>query len=528
MFKERNTDAVFSVLFLVLFITIVYFFQYRGALGESDLYRVLMGLLDGAVSQEGLASNLHYGRGFGFGYILAFYEFVPAAIMRDPDKVTAIINTVGLLSITCGLVFFWLSVALVYGVRAALMAMVVFAFSPMILELATSGHQILVAFAFLSAAAVFLFLPVTGWHAIVAALVGMLLLICGLTMRAEIFLALPYLVLARVKFSSPRVFVTSLLVRTAAPAAAFAIFFLLKAKVATFPSDGPSSSFFDQFYRWSNLGPGIVYLALGCGIVTVTVGALAGLVIVVRGIRSKNGETYRELAEKLVGPIALILVPTAFWIANPQPARHFILVLAGFAILIGCLGETVWRRNPVAALVALLVIVVGNQALSAAVRPTLLAMNEARSPYRPAPEAYRTFTHAPLGWSWLHHEALDARRRNWNALGDEIATACDAGVIIFSDEAEQLITRLYVGGVPVKAMSSRIDGFVAFTGIRDGRTFIFISKMTGWPADAIKAIVTDHSFDRFQLYNDPYTLSTYDILPIPTDRNAKFGCPIPG
>ena len=58
----------FAVLFIVIYGFVIHAFQYRGALGESDLYRVLVGLMDGASSGQGLASDLHYDRDFGFDY----------------------------------------------------------------------------------------------------------------------------------------------------------------------------------------------------------------------------------------------------------------------------------------------------------------------------------------------------------------------------------------------------------------------------------------------------------------------------
>jgi hypothetical protein len=46
-----------------------------------------------------------------------------------------IINDIGFYFVIVGLFFFWLSTRLVYGARAAMVAMALFAFSPMILEL---------------------------------------------------------------------------------------------------------------------------------------------------------------------------------------------------------------------------------------------------------------------------------------------------------------------------------------------------------------------------------------------------------
>ena len=116
------------------------------------------------------------------------------------------------------------------------------------------------------------------------------------------------------------------------------------------------------------------------------------------------------------------------------------------------------------------------------------------------------------------------RLLRWKALGDTVATACDANIVIFSDESEQLFSRLYSGGSTVQASLAYVDGFVTFNGTRGTQHFVFISKMTGWPKDAIATVLSDSSFEGYQLYADPYLPSVYDRTAIPADRMARFGC----
>ena len=520
--KYLEIDIVVAASLILLFAFGVHAFQHRGVLGESDLYRVLDGMLDGAVTGSGLGSDLHYGRPFGFGYILALYALVPVEVLRDPDELIPLINNLGFYSIILGLFFFWLSVRLVHGSRTAIVALVLFAFSPMLLELATSGHQILIAFSFLSAAATCLFWPLAGWRAVLAAITGIILLICGLCVRAEIFLALPYLVLTRLNTTSWQAFSKSIIVNAISPTAAFITFFVLKHYIASYPHN--TAGFFEQFYHWSNVVPGLVYMSLGCGIATVLVGAGVMVLLIIRSVRSNVSDDVKGTVEQLIGPIALILVPFVFWIGNPQPSRHFLLVLAGFSILIGWAVSNLLGLRLVPTLFTVLGLVAANQALSEAVRPALLRINAARSPYRPPPEFYSTFTHAPLGWFWQHHAALKSRLLRWKALGDMVATACDANTVIFSDESEQIFSRLYAGGVPVQSSASDIHGFLAFSETRGPHHFVFVSKMTGWPKDAVATILADPNFNSYQLYADPYLPSIYDKVAIPVSRLARFGC----
>jgi hypothetical protein len=520
--EYSKADLQLAALCMVTFAVGVFAFQHRGVLGEADLYRVLVGMLDGAVTGSGLESNFHYGRDFGFGYILALYDLAPAAVLRDPDKLISLINNLGYCFSIAGLFFFWLSTCLICGTRAATIALALFAFSPVVLELATSGHQILIATSFLFAAATCLFLPLAGWRAVLAGVAGAILLIIGLCIRAEIFLALPFIVLARLHLTSWPTFLRSVLLNAVSPTAAFVIFLALKHIIVPHqPADGPG--FFEQFYRWSNILPGTVYMSLGAGTATI-IAAMAVVLAIAWKMRSGDSDNIKRTLEQIVGPVALILVPFVFWIANPQPSRHFILTVAGISILIGWAIASLTNFSRVLAVTTVLGLIVANQILSEAVRPPLLRMSAARSPYTRPLEPHDTFTHAPVGWIWQHHATLDSRLHKFKELGQMVTTSCDANTLIFSDESEQIFSRLYAGGTPVTASVDRINGFDAFRATVGGRHFIFIIKMNAWPNDAVAMVLNDPSFDKYQLYADPYLPSIYDKAAIPPNRLAKFGC----
>src|ERR1700756_1348508 len=102
-----------------IFSLIYYLHFHHGVFGETDLFRAMIGVIDGAVTGTGYHSELHYGRDFSFGYFGALYEFFPNAILRDPEKLIKLINDIGYYSIISGTFFFWLSVLLVYCARAA-------------------------------------------------------------------------------------------------------------------------------------------------------------------------------------------------------------------------------------------------------------------------------------------------------------------------------------------------------------------------------------------------------------------------
>ncbi|HEX2943205.1 MAG TPA: hypothetical protein VHO91_19290, partial [Rhodopila sp.] len=262
-------DGLIALGFIVIYAFVIHLFQYRHGMAESDLYRVLVGLLDGANSGQGIASNLHYDRDFGFGYLEAFYLFVSPAVLHDPDRLMALINAIGFWTMIPGLLLFWCAVRLRHGSFAATVALVIFALGPMNPEMYTSGHQTIPMFAFLCAGATLLFLPLTGWKAVLAGAAASVLLLAGLITRGEIFLAFPWLVLARVDTRSVRSFIVSGFIRSIAPASALVAFLILKHMMQSVVHEELSATvdnYFQEFYAsLATIIPGLIYMAIGCG-----------------------------------------------------------------------------------------------------------------------------------------------------------------------------------------------------------------------------------------------------------------------
>jgi hypothetical protein len=551
-----SAEFVIAVLFIVLYALVIYSFRYSNDMAESDLYRVLVGLMDGAVSGKGLTTDLHYDRDFGFGYLAAMYALVSPATLADPDRLAALMNQIGFWSMLPGLLFFWCAVRLAHGSRAATVALVIFALAPMNPEMATSGHQTIPMFGFLFAGAALLLLPLKGWRGGLAAVGGGVVLAAGMTIRGELFLALPWIVLAGVDTTSFRSFVVSGLRRAIAPALALLVFMLLQHRVeiiAQSTVEGTITNYFLESYSWETVKPGVVYMLVGCGFATVAAAVIACMVLLWdRRVRREApiGGGWQEL----LGPLALIVVPLLFFLPNPLPPRHFLMPLAGMSMLIGI---AVARRPAIGRAAALgLALAVGaaNQVLAEAARAPLLRINEAHSPYLPVPTGYATATHANLGWEWRRHAALVEKRQRWHAFGETLLTSCDPHVIVLSDEVEQIFSRLYEGGTPVEAQriiikadigaapinpalrqdahemlvgagAGRLTGLM---GTRQGKTFIMLEKSHLWPGDAVATLLADPTYNDYKLVADPYTLSKYDKTPIQPDRAPRFGCPAAG
>jgi hypothetical protein len=524
--RDLPIDFIAALIFVLLFAIGVHAFQYRDALAESDGYRVLVGLLDGEVGGTGVASKLHYDNTFGFGYLAAFYAFADPATLRDPDKLTDLINQVGFCFMLTGLLGFWCAVSLIHGARAGTIALVVFGLGPMILELGTSGHPVIPMFALLCAGATLLFLPVTGWRGVLAAFGGGMFLLAGLTTRVDIIFAFPWLVLSRADTRSLRGFIVSCSLRSIAPTAAIIVFLILQHLLVPNQIGPVLGEYFGRWFSLSHIVVGLVYMVLGCGIATAAAGALAMLWLTWRARPGDDGLGQTGLAQ-ILGPASLVLLPLGFFVASPGPTRHFILTYAGFSIFLAVALTANLAMRRVAALGVALLLAAANQVLAEVVRLPVLAMNDASSPYRPIWTGYLTATHAPLGWVWKRHDALAERRAIWQAEGNMLATPCQTQTVVLTNETAQLFSRLYAGGVPVEARREGFDDIRGRVGVRRSKIMLYLEKETRWPEDAAALILADPAYNDYKLYQDPYSLSKYDVTPIPPARQAQFGCPDP-
>ena len=520
--QEFHLDFVVGLIFLVLFGIAVHAFQYRDALGEDDLYRVLVGLLDGAVSGSGIGSSLQYDNTFGFGYLAALYTFLDPAVLRDPDRLMGVINEIGFWSFMIGLEFFWCAVAIRYGSRTATIALIIFALCPAVPELATSGHPEIVMLGFLFAGACLLLLPFSGWRAVLAATGGAILLLAGMTTRVDIVFAFPWLVLSRADTRSPGRFVISCILRSIPPLGAIVVFLVLQKMIAPDQMGSAVGEFFGRWMSLSNVTRGVLYMALGGGLATVAGGALAGPYLAFRSWRgSRDGS--RIALEQFLGPAALVAVPFGFFVLNSGPPRHFLFTYAGLSILIAiALTEGLALSRPIVIGAAFL-LGAANQVLGEAVRLPLIAANEANSAYRPIWTGYQTTTLVPLGWEWKRHEALVQRRELWQAEGDKLTMPCQPYTLVLSDVTAQLASRLYAGQSPIKAERPAADDILVTLGGPD-RTIWHYSKSMRWPEDSVALILKDPTYRQYKLYQDPYTMSAYDRTSIPPDRQAQFGC----
>jgi len=519
-------DVCVAALSIAIYLVWIDHFRFRGTLADDDLYRMLRGLLDGACSGTRFASSLHYGKAFSFGYISATYSFVNSRILQDPHRLIALMNAVGFWSIAVGAVCFWTSLWLLYGARRATIAIALFIFSPILLEQGTSGHAILTAFAFFSAASILLFLPVRGFRAVVCAASGSVMLLVALTMRADIVLAFPFLVFAPANYRSTSLFVKSSLLRSLGPGLAFVGFFLLKHMYVDSAAQQGTNlhDFFGSYYKLSHIPTGIVICFLGCGIATVLVGIWSAIRIVgAARASSPRSERNLEFLRASTGPLSLILPALAFWIANPAPARHFFLCSAGIAILAALLISSIPLPRWIPSVYILtLGIVLANQALGALSGRVILhyyhfkIIAVAGQP--------RVMPHVPIGTSAGFHAAVQQEMWAGDAFAERIRGSCDARTIVVTDHYPQLTSQIYGWPGHWIAKEGRFHQSPTITATNGTRNIVFVSEHEEWPQDSAAQLLADPDFLDYRLVRDPDTLSIFDTAVIPPSRTVHFGC----
>jgi hypothetical protein len=519
-------DLCVAALSFALYLLWSYHFRFQGTLADADMYRMLRGLLDGAYSGSGLASGLHYGKGFSFGYLLAMYRFADQETLRDPQRLIALINGLGFWSAAVGSVCFWAALWVLQGLRRATLAIVLFIFAPIQLEQGTSGHAGLVSFAFFSAAALLLFLPTRGLRAVFCAVLGSVLLLLALTMRADILLAFPFLVLARANPRSFNLLIRSTLLPALGPALAVVAFFLLKHHyVDGAAQPGPSlHEFFQSYYKFSHIPVGIVICCLGCGVFTVLLGILSVVRILREASKARPESELRiELLHASIGPLALLLPSLIFWIANPTPARHFVLFLAGLSMLAAWLLNSLplpqW--TPSVHFVAF-GIVLANQGFGAATSPIILR----HYPFKIVAVAGqpRVMPLVPIGDSVSFHRAVQAEMQSADAFAERVGGLCDPRTIVLSDHTPQISSHIYGWPGHWTAEEGKLHRFSTLTARDGSRTIVFLSVHEGWPEDPVAAILAEPSLKEYKLVRDPGTLSVFDKTEIPPNRAAHFGC----
>jgi hypothetical protein len=306
---------------------------------------------------------------------------------------------------------------------------------------------------------------------------------------------------------------------------ATAAFFLLKrAYVDSTPGTVGAIEYVAQANRLYRIPVGVCVFTLSCGIVTTVVGAIAGVAIV-RAIRAANSGSQQRaaLGHAAAGPLLLILPALVFWISNARPGRHFILCLAGVAILAGWIIPRYLPARPLLVYALAISIVLANQALGALTGPFILKY--APSKLLVLPGGVRHLPRGvPVGSSWGYHRAFVAEQLRTTAFAKRVQSTCEAKTLVMSLDATQIFSDLYQASTAWNADEVVFHRFPIMAARIGDRSVLVLSENEGWPDDPAADALADPAFRDYTLVRDPNNLSIYDRAVIPPDRIAHLDC----
>jgi hypothetical protein len=522
-------DLPFFVAVLVAFALLIGAYHYRGEFSEGDTYGVLVGLLNGQATGRWLDDPAHYGIRFGYGYVALIYWLADLHLIAlTRDSLIEAINNIGFGAAVASAALLMASLRIMYGSAVALIATAAFIFSPLFLEMATSGHQLLIALTFFLAANLILVADVPRSWNIAAYAMATLLLFAGLTMRAELPLAFSWLVFAQRPRgdATPRLLFRAVVSRSIVCVAAFAIFeIVFRCLLHAPPTDESAmsgvSAFLGTFYKLGNIPRGFVILIVGSGLLTTAIGSAVLIIGTVWALRTSDRLRVLPGTLNLLAPVSLIVIGVVFWMPNPSPARHFTFVLLGFAVLT---AVGIVQRFPfgnLGAIAAGAAIVLANQALAEAVRPVIL--RNLHSQYLNFPERDRTTGAAPVGSFVRHHPGMVERQEVLTKLGRMISASCESRLVVVTSALFQFESLMFEPGADTRITGlMRIGKFTGIKVTRGNQVFVFVDPFLIWPGNPMDLILNDTQLNGYKIFQDPYSLSAADKTPIPADRSANL------
>lgn len=485
-------------------------------LAEPDLARMVMGLVYGGATGQHLAAGFHYGSEFSFGYYELLYRLVPEAVLHDPDAVAQWFNRAAVAF--AGLFALGLALMLnrLVGSTVAVFVTTAFLLSPSVLPLLASGHPAVAASALLFLGCWLVsrcsFERLTGAGLAHLGLAFVALLV-GLSFRAEIALAFPFVVLAPLATARQRGTwpLRASVASCAVAAAALACFLWLQRPYVANDTGGALHTFLATF---ASLGR----VARGLGLLVLALGLLTALLLPVFA-RLRRQELRRQWPA-LVLVAVLVLPSLAFWLPNPQPVRHLLVPVLGLYLLFGLLVEATVRDGK-RALLAGLVLAIGNQLVAELVRPVLVKNYQWQYA---AASARRSTQQLPLGLFPLDQMANRTAQAGLRAEAIDLVARRPRELVVMADAQSYMAARLIADDPSLRLARKTIDGVEVLSLSNKERSIYFVDKSAYWPQDILPTVLASGSLSRFPIYLQKSTMSRYDKAAVPALR--RYG-PVP-
>jgi hypothetical protein len=485
---------------IIVFALCIYPYVYIDVVGEADLARVAFGLLYNAKNGIEAGFNLNYGVSFSFGYYWFILNFVPNQILTHSDLLIRFINTSGFISAVLLLISAGWLLSRTYNPLTALIAVTLFGFSPMFIELATSGHQILPATALLLMAGNVLLSAESSTRfasRLMLSLVSCGLLISSLSVRAETALALPWLIIATSAWTLDRNSLRKLLTRLVIAVTAILLFLYFQSQFLE-PQKSASSeigTYLSAFYDLNKMQKGGVLFIIAFGIASM----LACVAITLPKLK------FHALRKYYFHSLVLIIPTLILWLPNPQPSRHFLFAFLGLAILMGNIMPTILPKHWQAIITAI-GIVIANQLIIELLHPVIVSRYEWSYPQ--IGERRSTYS-LPLGFFPLDHQANQKNFSIFRNEGRAVAKMTDPDVLIFGDQIHYILISLLDSDSNV-TVTKGADPLGSYIVRRGNQKFELIPKLDNWPSDAMASYMERHDASSKNVYIQPYTISKYD------------------
>lgn len=486
-------------------------FGYRDTLAEPDMARMVTGVAYGAATGNHIFAGHHYGIEFSFGYYELLYRLMPESALRNPDYVARFVNNLGIVFTF----FFALNLGLMLnklvGRGVAAFSAIGFLFCPLILPFLSSGHPMIGACAFLFLGCWLILISIEKKNAYTVAIFfifACLSLILSLTLRGEVALAFPFVVVAYL-VSAKRQGYLSLSRGMAVCLVMLLAFgcFLYFQRPFVVSEGGAANSLGEFMSRYAS----IKKIARGIGTILEEFGIVSLLLLVLAGLRLKD----KANLPLLLACLALIIPSLLFWLPTPSPARHFVIPILGLYILLGQLWSN--RLNGVQpSIVMAILLVLGNQALAELTRPIIAKGSFTTSGVRlPSQQV-------PLGFFPLDQQANMAHEAALRAEAIELTAAKPQKLLILSNHLYYTIPRLLADDPSLRLTPSKVGNFEGFLLASPKRKVYFIEKFHYWPKDVLSEVLHANVMSDYPIYVQKVTITPDDKTEIPVPRQYSI------
>ncbi|NOT85089.1 MAG: hypothetical protein HOP02_10030 [Methylococcaceae bacterium] len=512
MHKFKFNDKMWMVAVPILVTVTSALFSYRYTLAEPDIVRMVAGIVYGGVTGDHIFAGYHYGLKFSFGFYEILYHLIPENLLIDPDYVAKVINDVGIVFAFIFAVGLSLMLNKLFDRGVPVFCAVGFLFSPVVLPFLASGHPLIGGCAFLFLGCWLVLVAGEKSQPATTALYltfAFAALTIGLCLRGEVVLAFPFIA-AAYWVKSPKNQHNWLFGLAVGLVLTLAFGYFLYLQRPFIASEGRAVSsvlgFLSEYLLIGQMLKGVGIVVLAQGIVT----AILLLLAIALRVKDRN----MNLPLVLVC-LALSLPSLLFWVANPTPARHFIIAILGLYLLLGQL----WidkLNNVKAALFLSAWLVFGNQAIAELGHLIIVNSFHWSNSYGADRKASQKF---PLGFFPLDQQANKAAEDALRAEAVQVVAAKPQRLIILADSEFYLVARLLADDTSLRLLRSKIGNFPVLLLKNTYRQIYIVSeKYLYWPRDVLAEILERPEVVDYAIYVQPATVTKYDKVSVPKQR----------